>query len=65
LPPAAVISFYQFVQLVLIARGDGNRRARSGELQRAGSSYALRRALTNATRPERDMRFLQINSILD
>ena len=32
----------QFVQLVLIARGYGDRRARGGELQCAGSSYALR-----------------------
>lgn len=32
----------QFVQLLLITRGYGYRRARGGELQRAGSSYALR-----------------------
>ena len=50
----------QFVQLLLITRGNGNRRARRGELQRAGSSNALRCAVTNATRPERDMRFSRV-----
>jgi hypothetical protein len=35
---------YQLIQLVLIARGDGDCRARRGESQRAGPSDALRRA---------------------
>ncbi len=41
LPPAAVISLYQFVQFFLITRGDGHGCAAFGEALGDGASDAL------------------------